>query len=578
MKKHFFKIASDKYLLNILWKEISLRRKKELILVFFLMILTSFAEILSIGSTLPFLSVLTAPDKFLSYSFVETISSYFSLKTYQDLILIFTIVFVVAAILAGLMRLLLLKLSTSVAFAIGLDMSERIYRGVLTEDYSYHISHNSSEVLDVITTKVNSVVYNVIMPTLTFATSIILVLSILIFLILMNPLITIASTLFFTFIYISISLLQKRRIAENSIVIANMSRMAVKRLQEGLGGIRDVIINSTQDFHSSIFIDAERAFRVAQRQNQIASQSPRYLVESLGMISIALITYAYSVNSNNFTNVVPMLGVLAISAQRILPLVQNAYSGLANIRGARSSFEDVIKMMQIGREKNTVLETELIFQDNITLKNVSYSYPSSDRRIFEAINLTIKKSSRVGLVGTSGSGKSTLVDLIMGLIEPSEGELLVDGVPVTASNLKSWQKNISHVPQEIYLADLTIKENIAFGVKKNEIDESRVSSVVAQAQLDDFIKSCPEGLNTVVGDRGVQLSGGQKQRIGIARALYKGANIIILDEATSALDTDTETHFMSEIDRISQDHTLIIVAHRLSTLRNCDFIINLDED
>jgi ATP-binding cassette subfamily B protein len=577
MKKDFIKTASHKYLFKILWSEISLQRRKELIVVLCLMILASFAEILSISSTIPFLSILANPDKFSNYLFVKGFSSYFLFKTSKDFILLFTVVFVTTAILAGLMRFILLRLSTGLAFAIGLDISEKIYKNVLAEDYTYHISHNSSEVLDVITTKVNSVVYNVIMPTLTFATSLILAFSILIFLIVMNPFITIASVLFFAVIYKSISLIQRRKIDENSIVIAKMSRIAIKCIQEGLGGIRDVIINSTQDFHLNIFMEAERAYRLAQKQNQIASQAPRYLVESLGMLLIALIAYIFSVISQDFTNIVPLLGALALSAQRMLPLVQNAYSGIANIRGARNTFEDVIKMMQIGQKKNTK-EMKICFQDNITLKNISYSYPSSNMKIFDGINLVIKKSSSIGIVGVSGSGKSTLVDLLMGLIEPSEGELLVDGICINSDNLKSWQKNISHVPQEIYLADLTIKENIAFGLKKNEIDESRINSVIKQAQLENFINLCPQGLNTIVGDRGVQLSGGQKQRIGIARALYKGSNVIILDEATSALDSETESNFMSEMKRIGHDHTLIIVAHRLSTLKNCDFVIELDKN
>lgn len=297
------------------------------------------------------------------------------------------------------------------------------------------------------------------------------------------------------------------------------------------------------------------------------------------MIGIAILAYSMSAE-NGVSKALPLLGAVAIGSQRLLPLLQNGYNGLIKLRGSLAAIEDVLKFLE--QEERVIAKLsdnsqKLPFKDYIDLKNISFRYLEDGPDILNGTELRIPKGSRFGFIGKTGSGKSTLIDIIMGLLEPGSGYIKVDGTELDSNNIKLWQNNIGHVPQAIYLSDESIAENIAFGMAKENIDMNRVKEAAGKAQISETIDAMPQKYDTKIGERGVRLSGGQRQRIGIARALYKKVDLIVLDEATSALDSKTEKEIMEIFQSLDTNVTLIMIAHRISTLKNCNKIIEVDQ-
>jgi ABC-type multidrug transport system fused ATPase/permease subunit len=565
-------------LLKRLWCHIVARRRRQFGLLLVLMLLASFAEILSIGSVLPFLGVLTAPERIFELSVVKPFIKVLSLTAPTQLLLPLTVVFVIATIIAGAMRLLLLWASTRLSYATGADLSISIYRRTLYQPYAIHCARNSSEIINGISNKTNGVIY-IITMILTLLSSVAMLVTILIALMFVDPIIALAAFGGFGLIYIVIIRLTRKQLSINSERIARESTNVIKSLQEGLGGIRDVLIDGSQAAYCQIYRNADFPLRRAQGSSSFIGASPRYAMEALGMMLIAMLAYSLARQDDGLSKAIPILGALALGAQRLLPVLQQAYGAWTVIRGGQASLQDAIELLDQPLPNYADQSTiqSLPFMHNISLRRLSFRYSSNSPYVLKQLNLDIAKGARIGFIGTTGSGKSTLLDIIMGLLEPSDGELLIDGQPIRSSNHRSWQAHIAHVPQAIFLADSTIEENIAFGVPKEQIDQNRVRQAAQQAQIADSIESWPEQYQTFVGERGVRLSGGQRQRIGIARALYKQADVIIFDEATSALDNETEQAVMQAIENLSKDLTLLIIAHRLTTLKNCTQIVELGE-
>jgi ATP-binding cassette subfamily B protein len=365
----------------------------------------------------------------------------------------------------------------------------------------------------------------------------------------------------------------------NSQTIARESTYVIKSLQEGLGGIRDVLIDGSQSVYCQIYRNADLPLRRAQGNNSFINYGPRYAMEALGMLLIAALAYALAQQSDGIAKAIPILGALALGAQRLLPVLQQAYGSWSSIQGGQAALQDTLVLLDqpLPDYLNEPIAKPLPFQHQIAFKQLSFRYTAHTPWVLRDLNLSIPKGSRFGFIGTTGSGKSTLLDLVMGLLQPTEGKMEIDDLAVTSTNQRAWQAHIAHVPQAIYLADSTIEENIAFGVAKDQMDPQRVRHAAQQAQIADSIESWPEQYQTFVGERGVRLSGGQRQRIGIARALYKQADVIIFDEATSALDNETEQAVMQSIEGLSKDLTLLIIAHRLTTLKNCTQIVVLGD-
>lgn len=565
-------------LLNQFWLKVSSRRKMQFGALLVLMVIASFAEVISIGAALPFLAALTDPDQLFQTAAIQPLIRIFDLSKPLQLILPLTILFGFAAVFAGAMRLLMLWASTRLAFAAGADLSMDIYRRTLYQPYEIHCARNSSEVINGISTKANGVIYNMILPVLTLISSTVVMIAILIALFFVQPVVALAAFFGFGLIYLSIIFITRKQLLIDSELIARESSAVIKSLQEGLGGIRDVLIDGSQAAYCKIYRDADLPLRRAQGNNQFIAQSPRYALEALGMLLIAFLAFALSQSNDGVASAIPILGALALGAQRLLPVLQQAYSSWINVSGTQASLRDILKFLDqpLPAYADDLDLQSMFFEKEISLSRLYFRYRPETSWVLKDLNLTIKKGSRVGFVGTTGSGKSTLLDIVMGLLQPSKGELSIDGAVLTLKNQRSWQAHIAHVPQAIFLADSTVEENIAFGIPRGQINFDKVREVAKKAQIAHVIDGLPEGYQTHVGERGVRLSGGQRQRIGIARALYKDADVIIFDEATSALDTETEEAVMEAIEGLSKDLTILIIAHRLSTLRTCTQVVDLE--
>jgi len=541
------------------------------------MAFSAFAEIVSIGLVIPFLSAITSPDVIFNQSYLQPALNFFSIESNAALIKFLTAIFCVAAIFSAGLRLLTLWVQTRFCYSIGADLSAQIYKNSLYQSYSVHVSRNSSEYISTIVAKTTASTSFAILPVLNILSSGFVLLAVTITLIAIEPFVALSALFVFGSLYGLVMLVTRNKLDIDSKKISHEQDQVIKILQEGFGSIRDILVSNTQEVYLRSYRTSFSSLQRAWANVEIIKGTPRYVIEALGIIAIALLALHFSTQPNGMVSAIPILGAMALGAQRILPILQLIYSSLSSLRAGFSSLLDVIIMLE--EPTNEVLSLEstkfLEFNNQITLQNLQFKYSDDGPLILDGINLSIPKGGILGIIGSTGSGKSTLTDILMGLLHPNAGSFLVDDIIITESNKFGWQSKLAHVPQSIFLTDSSIAENIALGVPPDEIDFDLVQRAAKQAQIHGTISAWPNKYNAIVGERGVRISGGQRQRIGIARALYKKAPVIIFDEATSALDSSTEASVMQSIASLNQDLTIIIVAHRLTTLKNCSNIIEL---
>lgn len=577
MKKVFFE-TEFLNLVTRLWYHLTRRRHRQFQLLIGLMLVSALAEVVSLGAVLPFLGVLIAPERVLGFPIIADVAKALDINSPDQLVLPLTVAFTLAALTAGAIRILLLWVSTRLAFATGADLGIKVYRRTLYQPYSVHVARNSSEVISGIVVKVNGVA-GVLLASMSLVSSTVLLVAIIFALIAIDPIVASLAAAVFGASYAIISMTSRRRLNDNGRRIALEQTQVVKALQEGLGGIRDVLLDGSQSVYCEIFGKADQSLRRAEANNTFIGQSPRFAMEAIGMALIAALAYILSRQPGGVATALPVLGALALGAQRLLPALQQIFAAWATIVGTKASLVDAIDLLDqpLPGDLMQSAATPMSFESAIRFDAVRFRYASESPWVLDGFDLTIPKGARVGFVGSTGSGKSTALDLLMGLLAPTEGVILLDDHPISGSHTRGWQRSIAHVPQSIYLADATLSENIALGVPPEVIDLDRVRQAARQAQIADFIESNTEGYKALVGERGVRLSGGQRQRIGIARALYKQATVLVFDEATSALDNETEQSVMEAIEGLGGDLTIFLIAHRLSTVRQCSIIVELDE-
>ena len=563
-----------------LWDHVSHRRQRQLFLLVLLMVLASFAEVVSLSALAPFLAAITSPQRLFEQPGMQFFIQIFSISSAVELLGPVTFFFCFAVLISGITRMSLLWATTKLSYGLGADLSMSVYRRTLYQPYLTHISRNSSELVASMSTKVGGVILHIINPILIAISSSVILVAILGLLILFDPWVSLVIFIGFAIIYLAIIKVFKSRLMLNSKKISLETTQVIKSVQESLGGIRDVLLDNAQEIYCQEYARADDALRKAQASNYFIANSPRFIIEATGMLLIAVIALYLAKNNYNSGETIITLGVFGLGAQRLLPVLQQIYYSLTTIKGNQTTLDDVIHLLEQPLLDNAGSTNEkspsFVFNHQITLSQASFRYSNELPNVLSQIDLVIPKGRRIGFVGHTGSGKSTLIDLLMGLINPSKGTLSVDDIHIDALNSRQWQKHIAHVPQTIHLIDATISENIAFGERLSDIDLHGVKDAAKKAQIDQLIQSWELGYESLVGERGVRLSGGQRQRIAIARALYKQSDVIVFDEATSALDEVTEESLMDAIAQLNTSLTILIVAHRVSTLKQCDQIVELE--
>ncbi|MDB5540766.1 MAG: transporter protein [Devosia sp.] len=560
-----------------MFRHVSPKRRRQLVPMVALMLCGALAELISIGAILPFLTIIADPDAVLANSPLRGALAAMGLDTPIELIVATAVAFPLSAVLAGAVRLLLVWASQRFVFGVARELSVAVYSRTLHQPYAYHTALNSNQTLAVIN-NAQLVSSQLLVPLMQAVSAAVIAVFILAGLLLIDPVVALASGLGFAAIYLLVTATTRQAMQRNGVIIARAQGERLQAASEGLGGIRDVLLDRSQPVFVERFAEVEARLRRAQAENNFVGQAPRFIVEGLGLVLIAGLALVLSLRDGGLVSAIPLLGALALGAQRLVPLMQNIYSGWAQYLsngGMLYDILDVLRLPDAAQFAAPPAGERLAFARDIVLEQVGFTYPQSARPTLEDISLVIRRGARIGFVGKTGSGKSTLMDLVLGLLTPSAGRILIDGVELTDANRSAWQAQIAHVPQSIYLADASIAENIAFGIPPAEIDHARVTEAATRAELAEVIAALPEGYDCLVGERGVRLSGGQRQRLGIARALYKRASVLVFDEATSALDTETEAAVMRAIDGLTRDLTILIIAHRLSTVAGCDEVVRL---
>jgi ABC-type multidrug transport system fused ATPase/permease subunit len=554
-------------------------QRRQFFRVLLLMIVGGFAELATIGAVIPFLSLLAYPSSLDRFPLAAGALDAVATATGGNRLIVATILFVGVAALAAIARLRLAWSSQNFTFSVGHELAVEVQRRVLLQPYSFHIGQNSSTILASLE-KIHTLVFGVLQQVMLAGTSLFISAAIVAALIYVDPFASLIALVGFSIVYALVPAFTRRRLAANSEIVAAAYDERIKIVQESLGGIRDVIVDSSQSVYLEAFRTLDRRFNAANASTAFISAAPRFVIEAIGMVLIAIVAVVISGREGGFAPAFAILGALALGAQRILPLLQQIHVSWTLASGNRAVLGQVLTLLRLPvddelSQSNSV--SPLPFRDRIGIRNVGFCYPSRRSPALRDVTFEILSGSTVALIGKTGSGKSTMVDLLLGLLEPGEGEITIDGVLLTPENRRRWQRSVAHVPQAIFLSDASIARNIAFGLQAEAIDMERVIEASTKAQLHDFVATLSDGYETQVGERGIRLSGGQRQRLGIARAIYKQTPVLVFDEATNALDDETEKAVLNSLETLRRDgRTLILIAHRLSTVAFADVVVRLD--
>ncbi len=561
-----------------LFQYLSSYHRYQLIILLILMVVSSFTEVVSLGSTLPFLTVLSNPSFIADNPTFKPTLDFFYIQTSLGLILALSTAWVFIIFISTGLRIFLIYKQNNLMASISNTISRQIYNIFLQQNYNFYLLHNSSYLINSLMGDSRKIAGGVLNSLLSILNSLILLFILSTGLYLAKGGFVLFIGMILGVIFWGIYHLRKKQLMRNSKILVEKNKEMIQIIQETFGGIKEILIGEIQDLFLVNHRNIDKIVCNTQAQNSIITQSPLAIIQGLLMIFVIIIALVFLLQTDDFGQVLPLMGTVTLGAIRILPSIQRIFSSFNQIQSCRHSLVNVL--IELQRPVNPLVtwipEEGLKFDTNLQFEKVWFRYSDDGDWILKNLSFTIKAKTTVGFIGGTGSGKSTTADLILGLLKPNQGYICVDGLTIEGKSLRQWQKNIAHVSQQIFLRDASILENIAFGIHPEQINFSRVRKAAQLAQIDEFIETLPLKYNTSVGEGGMRLSGGQRQRLGIARALYKEASVIVFDEATSALDNDTEKEVMAAINNLSNQFTIILIAHRLSTLENCDRVIKFD--
>lgn len=558
------------------------RERRQFWLLTGMMVLVAFVEIVGISAVLLLLKVLAEPGSIHA----NPALSFFYARLGFTNDFSFEVALAVVVLVVVMVGLVVKAGGTYAAIRFGamrgFSISSRLLGSYLHQPYAWFLERNSSDIGKNVLNEVDGLVGRVISPALRLIASTLMVVAIVGLLMLVDPLVTVLSAglLGLSYAFIYMKLRERLRHLGEEMMQAFAERFRVA--QEATGGIKDVKLLGLEDSYTKVYETAARKTAKSSASLGVMSELPRFALEAIAFGTLlALILLLLLRSGGEIADIVPTLGVFAFSVMRLLPALQQIYNALATIRGARAILDTITADYASAAPKPGLAQTTaapLRLEQQLDLSQIGFAYATADRAALRGLDMVIPARSTVGIVGGTGAGKTTLVDLVLGLLTPDEGAIRVDGTAITKDNIRAWQKTLGYVPQAIFLTDDTIAANIAFGIPKDQIDMAAVERASRTAALHDFVASeLPKGYATVVGERGVRLSGGQRQRIGIARALYRDPTLLIMDEATSALDNITERVVMEAVQNIRADKTIILIAHRLTTVKTCDTIFLMEQ-
>lgn len=582
---YLVKIDNTMYdLIKKIFSVLSPSQRKRFYVLQFLVALMAFSEILGVASIIPFMSLVGDMNILYQDNLIADVYAFSSIQSpIQFVLLLGVFVLTMLAISALVSTITIWRLSMF-ATKVGTEIADELYIYYLKQGWLFHASGSSAQLTKKIANESNRVTGQILLPLIQMNARIVFALFMITAIFVYDPKVAITGLLIFTLAYFILFKSVRKRLQSNGKKISQVLEQRFRLMNEGFGGIKDVLLLGRDYDFIDRFNKSGKLLALSQGTNTAIAQVPRYFMELIAFGSIiALVIYLVSSQDGNLSAVLPILSVYALAGFKLLPAFQQIYTGMATIKGNASAFEAIQQDLENAKKQNTHYEQSILDISNhiqiaseIELMDLSFTYPGKNSPALNNLNLVIPANKVIGIVGPSGSGKSTLIDVLLGLIEPQAGQLKVDDQLIDENNKRQWQNTIGFVPQNIFLSEGTIAENVAFGIPEKNINLEQVKKALNLAHLDELIQSLDNGINTKVGERGVQLSGGQRQRIGIARALYHDAQVFVFDEATSALDGITEKMIMEAIHDFSEQKTIIMIAHRLKTVQKCDQIFFID--
>ena len=568
-------------IINKILDLLSAKEKKQLYLIFASLVNMAFIEMAGIASIMPFMAVVANQDLIRTNRWIKFFYDFFNFTSLHSFLFFLGSLVLGMLVFSNIFKALTTWLTLRFDNRLNYMLARRLLGQYLARPYSFFLNRNTAVLGKNVLSEVNNVIAGVLGAGMQVLSSAMVGFFILALLLAVNPLIAVTIFAVLGGAYGGIYLLARRRLATIGREQIEASSMKHKAASEALSGIKDLkILGREKVFLERFAVQAQRHSRNNVTAG-IISQLPKYALEVVAFGGILLIVLFFLGSKQGLGQMVPLLALYAFAGYRLLPALQQIFSGITTVRVKLATLEVLHRDLteeQSGTDPEAILTgaenlEPLPFTGGLELRNISFSYPEAQDQVLNGINLTIVHNTTVGFIGATGCGKTTTVDIILGLLTPSEGYLLADGIEICGGNLLRWQRNLGYVPQNIFLSDDTITRNIAFGVPDSEIDMAAVGRAAGIANLAGFVeRELPQGYETVIGERGVRLSGGQRQRIGIARALYRDPAVLIMDEATSSLDGVTEEAVMDAIRNLSRKKTIIMIAHRLSTVKDCDMI------
>jgi ABC-type multidrug transport system fused ATPase/permease subunit len=566
--------------LKKIWSIFTPTERRKAVWILVLVIFMAMAETLGVLSIMPFLSVLGRPAVVHENPALQAAYTRFGFHSTRDFILALGLSSISLVIASSTYKTVALHLLNRFVHLHRHSLSSRLLSRYLHQPYEFFLTRNASILSKNVLSEVDQLLFELIQPLsqLIAQGAVVLAMALLIFC--YDPLTAVCIVVALGLLYGAIYGLVRKRLARigRERQVANGQRY--QACNEALGGIKDVKITHSVSAYQTQFDKASRLFSRHMASNDTLSQSPLYLVEATGYSMLILVALVLLLRSNDIAHILPALGLYGFAAYRMLPAAQIMYRGFAKLRISSAALHSIHYDLTLPMEQEATGTSVLAPQKEIRLQDIHFAYPSApEKPVFDGFDLLVPANTTVGIVGRSGTGKSTLMDLLLGLLRPESGVLSVDGTEIAEGNVASWQRAIGYVPQHIFLADASVTENIAFGVPCDRIDMQAVERAARAAQIHEFVTGdLPHGYHTKIGDRGIRLSGGQRQRIGIARALYRDPPVLFMDEATSALDAQTEEALNVAIRNLSGSKTIIVIAHREASLRNCQQVFQLGDD